>query len=279
MTIKLADMHIHSYHSDGTITPKEILDSALSNNVGLLAITDHDTLVGTLELQDLCREANILYLPGVELDSLENKVNIHILAYGIDLNDENFRQFVSKNWTLLDTVNAKLIEEMQVDYSCISVADYQNYSYNRRLGGWKALHYLMDRGLTKALREGFPLYIKYGCTYDCVDFPSVKTVCQQIHMAGGKAILAHPGVTIKENDISRFEKEALKLLSYGIDGIECYYPTHTPEITQLCLDICNGQNLLITTGSDCHGTFGTAEIGETNITIDMLNLGDLLKTS
>ncbi|MDD3172245.1 MAG: PHP domain-containing protein [Herbinix sp.] len=275
MTDKIADLHIHSYYSDGTMSPKEILEAALPRGVGLLTITDHDTLDGTLELQELCLGKEVHYITGIELSSLDNVNNTHILGYGINLQDKEFCSFVKRNRILLDTVNSMLIEKMQADYDCISVSDYNAYTYDRTKGGWKALHYLVEKGLTTSLREGFALYPRYGCTYDCVDFPSVQTVCQNIHKAGGKAVLAHPGVTVKEADITVFENEVLRLISYGIDGIECYYPTHTEEITKICLQVCKNHNLLITTGSDCHGEFGTAEVGEMNIPISMLNLAGL----
>jgi predicted metal-dependent phosphoesterase TrpH len=108
-----------------------------------------------------------------------------------------------------------------------------------------------------------------------VDFPSIETVCENIHKAGGKAVLAHPGVTIKETDIDLFEKELRRLILSGPDGIECYYPTHTLEITQLCLKICRERDLLITSGSDCHGSFGTAEVGQMSTPIKLLQLGSL----
>lgn len=272
MKEKIADLHTHSYYSDGTMSPKEILTVALEKGVGILAITDHDTLEGSLELQELCTGYDILYIPGVELDSIDYEANIHILGYGMDLQNEEFRNFVEQNRILLDTVNSLLIKKMQVDYDCISVSDYKKYTYDRSKGGWKALHYLMEKELIHTLREGFAFYPRYGCTYDCVNFLSVEAVCQYIHKAGGKAILAHPGVTVKEEDLNKFEQEVRRLISYGADGIECYYATHTEEITRICLNICEEHDLLITCGSDCHGNFGNAKVGETNTPIHKLKL-------
>ena len=272
MTGTIADLHIHTYYSDGTMSPEEILNTALLKGVAVLAVTDHDVLEGTLELQQLCQNHDIKYISGVELDSLDHGNNVHILGYGMDLKNKEFLDFVHQNRTKLDTVNSMLIEKMQEDYVNISVTDYMNYTYDRAKGGWKALHYLMEKGLTDSLREGFAFYPKYNCTYQCVNFLSVEEVCRYIHNAGGKAVLAHPGVSIKEEDIHIFKKELLRFISYGLDGIECYYPTHKNDITAICLQICKEQDLLITCGSDCHGTFGFAEVGQTNTPISKLNL-------
>lgn len=276
MTEKIADMHTHTYYSDGTMSPEELLNAALENGVGLLAITDHDTLEGTLKLQELCRNHDIIYIPGIELDSLDHGANIHVIGYGMDMKNQEFCSFVDRNRILLDKVNSMLIDKMQHEYDNISVSDYTNFTYDRSKGGWKALHYLMSKGLIHSLREGFAFYPQYGCTYDRVDFLPVEEVCTYIHKAGGKVILAHPGVSVKEHDIAIFEKEVRRLVRLGPDGIECYYPTHSEEITQICLKICAEQNLLITCGSDCHGKFGFSEVGETKTPICNLNLKGLI---
>jgi 3',5'-nucleoside bisphosphate phosphatase len=277
MAEKLADMHTHTFYSDGTMSPTEILQAALNKGVALLAITDHNILEGTRELKKLCKGLNISYVSGVELDSLDNGINVHILGYGINLESEEFCAFVDRNHLLLDQVNSMLIDKMQDDYDSISYSDYLEYSYDCTTGGWKAIHYLLDRGITNSLRDGFVFYPQYSCTYDKVDFLSVREVCEYIHRAGGKAVLAHPGVTVKQNELQIFEKEVHRLTGYGLDGIECYYPTHTEEVTKICLNICHEQDLLITCGSDCHGKFGTAEVGGTNTPIQQLKIHGLYK--
>jgi predicted metal-dependent phosphoesterase TrpH len=272
---KIADLHIHSFYSDGTMSPEDILTAALANGVGLLAITDHDVLDGSIKLQKLCDKYDIQYLSSVELDSLDNGTNIHILGYGVNLSDEEFCCFVERNRILLETVSIKLIEKMQKDYDSITLSDYLEFSYDKKKGGWKALNYFMEKGLTKCLKEGLTFYSKYGCSYDCVEFPSVSLVAQSIHNAGGKAILAHPGEIIDEMDITAFQKEVLRLIDLGLDGIECYYPSHTNDITKVCLEICRDRNLLITAGSDCHGEFGHTRVGEMSIPIEQLNLENI----
>lgn len=270
---KLVDLHIHSFYSDGTMSPEDILDAALKKGVGVLAITDHNMLEGSLQLQKLCDKHEIKYIPAVELDSLDNGIDVHILGYGMSLSDEGFRYFVKMNHILLETVNIKLIEKMQEEIDSITLPDYLEFTYDNKKGGWKALHYFMKKGLTKSLKEGIAFYTKYGRAYNCVDFPSVSSVCQYIHNAGGKAVLAHPGEVIKETDLISFQKEVLRLIDLGLDGIECYYPSHTEAITNVCIAICKDRNLLITAGSDCHGAFGSAEVGEMNISMDQINLG------
>ncbi len=271
------DLHLHSYYSDGTMSPEEIVRRAIANNVGVLAITDHNVITAVKELQEIAPASGICFIPGVELDSIDREMDIHILGYGVDIEDLPFISFVKKNREILDQISTRLISDMEGDYEGISLEDFHAFSYDREKGGWKALHYFKEKGLTGSLREGFAIYNRYGITNDSGDYPSTGEVIRQIHRAGGKAILAHPGVSVREEDMDRFQLRLLELIDQGFDGIECYYPTHTKEITQLCLALCRARGLLITTGSDCHGTFGYSEVGELKITLDQLELGDLQK--
>lgn len=256
------DFHIHSYYSDGTMSPKEILEEAARKKISRLAITDHNVLEGAKELGILCEQREIEYISGVELDVNEQGVNYHILGYDVDLENELFKMRVKENRAKLEEVNIKLIEKMAHDYKEVSLEEYNAFNYKRELGGWKTLHYLIHKGLAENVEDAFYYYQKYNHNYTCVDFPNVETVCQWIHEAGGKAVLAHPGRVIKTKDMEVFKKTILSMLPMGIEGIECYYPTHSKEIEKICLEICKEHNLIITSGSDCHGDFEETTIGQ-----------------
>jgi predicted metal-dependent phosphoesterase TrpH len=276
MNHKIADLHIHSLFSEGTLTPEEIIAIAVEKGLGLIAITDHNVLEGSREIQKLNDKKELLLISGVELDALDRGKNLHILGYGMDLTNERFREFTEKNRLLLESVDERLIVRMQREYNNISLKEYLNYNYDRKNGGWKALHYFVEKGITNSLTAGFAFYSKYELSYNCIEFPSVSMVCNNIHSAGGKAILAHPGRVINVTERNDFKREITRLIDLGIDGIECYYPTHSHEVTEDCLSVCEELGLLITAGSDCHGYFGKTEIGEMEIPISWLNLGDIL---
>lgn len=266
------DLHIHSYYSDGTMSPEEIIQEAIKNNVSVISITDHDMLDGSRKGIALTSNTNITCIPGVELNANHEDVNYHILGYGIDLNDEILIGRISNNRDLLEEVNIKLIEKMESDYQSVSVKDYKAFNYDRALGGWKALHYFVQKGITKNLLEGFLLYQKYNHKYTCVAFPSIEEVVEWIHDAGGKAVLAHPGKVIESGNDQEFREELLKIVQMGIDGVECYYPSHSKEITEVCEEVCNEKKLCITSGSDCHGTFENTTIGQLCIEAGMIRL-------
>lgn len=274
--MQTADLHIHSCFSDGTFTIPEILEQARKENVGLLAVSDHDMLDGARLLQKLAKgnEAyqNIKCIPAVEINTLDCGNNVHVLGYYVDLEDETFKEFIEKNRAMLDDVSVQLICKMEKEHDNISLDEFLKFTYDRTKGGFEALHYLLEKGFTDSLRDGFGYFTLYDCPYSCVDFPSIETAIKQVHRAGGIAIMAHPGVTIKTKEQQEFEAELNRYLSMGFDGVECYYPLHTDWMTQTCLNLCKEKNLKISAGSDCHGTFGTANINEMKIEVEKVSV-------
>lgn len=275
MTTRYADLHIHSYYSDGTLTPQEIIDKALSKQIDIIAITDHNELNGSRELMRLDKPKGFTCIPGVELDTMYCSTNIHILAYNVDLYDNDFIKFVNRNAELLEQTNIELVKRLSKDYSEITLEEYKRFEYNRRKGGWKALHYFQYKGIATTLEDSFKLYFKYGSAYNKTKFPSVEDVIKNIHLAGGKAILAHPGRVFKSLTIEKLKETLNNLFILGIDGVECYYPSHTEEQQNIFTNICKN-NKIITSGSDCHGDFEETEIGEMNTSIVVLNNIELI---
>lgn len=255
--LPFADLHVHSYFSDGTASPSKLLRMAEESGVGLLAVADHDTFSGSAELCSLAENSNVKCIPAAEITCTENKKQIHVLCYRPDFSNKSFMSFVADGRHKLDMMSVRLIEKMEKAGLDVSVDEFDKYEYNRSGGGWKALHYFVNKGITENLHDGTSFYDSFGCGYDTADFSSVKTAIEKIHSANGIAVIAHPGVSIPFNDPQLFASELKKYISYGADGIECFYPEHSDEITAICEKICDDSGLIKTCGSDYHGAFGS----------------------
>ena len=72
------------------------------------------------------------------------------------------------------------------------------------------------------------------------------------------------------------ERQVEALVERGLEGVECHYPLHGPDTTAMLRRLCLEKGLLITAGSDCHGTFGRTRVGEMDVERDMLRLEGLL---
>lgn len=273
--MNLADMHIHSMYSDGTLKPAEIVRMARARGVRLISVCDHNEIEGTLETYVLAKNAGIDFISGVEMDAIYNGLDMHILCYGADLENIQLRACIRRARRRLDEMSDTLLQRMIEDYPQLDRNEYANFAHDFRLGGWKMLQYLMHKGITARLRDGVPLYERYGVRYCDAGFDAAQDVIRAIHAAGGCAVLAHPGVIFPCEPLSKFIECVDTAMDMGLDGVECYYPRHSSGMQRALVELCRRRGALITAGSDCHGAFGHNEIGQTRTPIAQLALGKL----
>ena len=277
----LTDLHMHSYYSDGTMSPREIVEDAKKRNVQLIAITDHNVLDSYTELKEAAEEFGIKVIRGVEIDARFEDIVVHILAYNFEDNENLFNLIHKANNELLETI-IELIKTMEYDYENISSEDYEAYDYDKRKGGWKGIHYLFDRGITSELFEGVKYYGKYKCGHEYFDYPTVEEVVKAVHEANGYVVLAHPCNYYKNNTKEEVLEKLEKFKSIGIDGVECYYPANSEMMTETCVEFCKNNDMIITVGSDSHGEFGAVSkgieyyIGAVKKDSSELNLKDMI---
>ena len=277
----LTDLHMHSYYSDGTMSPREIVEDAKKRNVQLIAITDHNVLDSYTELKEAAEEFGIKVIRGVEIDARFEDIVVHILAYNFEDNENLFNLVHKAKNELLET-SIELIKRMENDYENISSEDYEAYDYDKRKGGWKGIHYLFDRGITSELFEGVKYYGQYKCGHEYFDYHTVEEVVKAVHEANGYVVLAHTCNYYKNNTKEEVLEKLEKFKSIGIDGVECYYPANSEMMTETCVEFCKNNDMIITVGSDSHGEFGAVSkgieyyIGAVKKDSSELNLKDMI---
>lgn len=265
-----ADLHIHTTASDGTWTPAELINEAQKSGLGFIAVTDHDSVANVAEAGRMAAEAGIKFLPGAEICSTKNDLSFHILGYGIDITHKPLLELMHHNEALLEQKDVDSIRFLARDGWAVDEAEFASYTYDRRRGGWRALAYLIDKGLCTGVSDFFSRIFTPEHDLGFPVFPTITEVISTIHDAGGVALCAHaasgfhgPGLE-KVMDLLRSEK---------FDGFECYHSNHSAEGTQRLLAHCDKHHLLISGGSDCHGTFvPSRHLGEPYVDTDMLRL-------
>lgn len=254
----MIDLHIHSVYSDGTLSPARIVAEAVERGVSGIAVCDHNVIAGSIEARPIAEAAGLKFLPGVEIDAMLLGRDAHILCYGADFTNEELLFRIRHARARLDWMSDELLRHMLPDFPGLDYAEYEALSHDPSQGGWKLLQYLKAKGVTSALNDAMHFYGDYGVGYEAAGFHCAEDVIRSIHAAGGCAILAHPGVTFREAPVEALE-EARRL---GIDGAECFYPRHTAALTERLLRFCDFHNLSATAGSDCHGSYERARIGD-----------------
>ncbi len=273
------DLHVHSTYSDGMLTPEELAAQAVAAGVSVIAKADHDTIEGREHMRRACHEAGIGCIDAVEIDTIYRGEDYHVLAYGYDGDSAAFAEHVRFGREKLDNMTWELMALLQAEGKPISREDYESYPETVGRGGWKGLYYLQDRLGFDSCYPVFSLYPDYGITYAQARFAPMELTLRRIHEAGGIAILAHPGdasrmEAAQDRDMCAMIEE---LFALGLDGVECFYPKHSPEETERFVQLCRKHGKLITSGSDCHGAFSGKPVGYMKKTREDLNLGPLLE--
>lgn len=270
------DLHVHTWYSDSSLSPRQVVEEAIRSRVGVFAVADHEGFEGSIQAGKLAKDAGLLCIPAAELECTWEGVQLHILSYGADPTDPLLKGLAARNREILDAMSDTLIQRMMPEYPMLSLEGFRAFSHDRSLGGWKGLHYLHSMGVTQTAKEGVHLYTQYEVLYENAGFPDLSTLLDAIHGAGGKAVLAHPGYTLRALDEAEMEYSVRELIGRGLDGLECYYPLHDAQTVLSLYALCLERDLLITAGSDCHGSFGHTRVGEMDIKLDQLRLNGLL---
>lgn len=264
----MIDLHIHSIYSDGTLSPEQIVAEAVQNGVSGIAVCDHNVIAGSIETRPIAEKAGLKFLPGVEIDAMLLGRDAHILCYGADFTDAALLSRIRHARSRLDWMSDELLRRMLPDFPTLDYAEYEALAHDSAQGGWKLLQYLKAKGITEKLNDAMHFYGDYGVGYEAAGFHRAEDVINSIHAAGGCAILAHPGVTFRENPVEALN-EARRM---GIDGAECFYPRHNAALTQRLLQLCDAFGLSATAGSDCHGSYERARIGDSCVGAEHLRL-------
>lgn len=246
------DLHIHSTASDGTWTPGEVVAAAVAAGLGAIAVTDHDSVANVAATRKLAEEAGLKFITGTEICSTKDDFCFHILGYGIDINNKQLGELLAHNEQLLqdkddDSVKLLIEQGWPLDFG-----EFLQYDYDRRRGGWKALAFLQDKGLCGDVNDFFSRIFTKEHDLAFPTFPSVKEVVDAIHGAGGVALCAHAASGFHGPGLAA---TLLELAKEDFDGFECYHSGHSKADTAALLTYCRQHQLLISGGSDCHGTF------------------------
>lgn len=269
------DLHIHSTYSDSSRSPEEIAALARERNVSLVSICDHATIEAYGTFPELCRRNGIQCVLGVELGAAWKGESVHMLAYQFDQNNEAMEELIHKQHSEMDC--EYIVLNMIRDYPQMSLEDYRHFEYPREKGGWKYLYYAAARGAASTYEEAnLTIFSKYAAPNELSDTGecSVQEFCRLVTQAHGVPVLAHPGYLYYRNP-DGFLPMLGEMKECGLQGIECYYPSHTKDLTELCVDFCKKNDLRITAGCDCHGEFDPTEgftIGALEVTLPMLDL-------
>jgi len=264
----LVDLHIHTKASDGTWDRHELIERLPENNIGLFSITDHDTIENSRLALDELEGYDLKFMIGVEISCTYMNKNYNLTAYSFDANDTSLLQLLEENRRAWDDNNARMIRLLEADNSTVDYSNYKRYQYERNRGGWKSLNFLLDLKLIRDVPGYLDLFQRLE---NKLVFKDPETIINTVRKAQGVSFLAHPNAYFHGPSLPT--EQLKKWIDFGISGIECYSPYPGLVKAEDYVSFCKKNDLLISGGSDCHGTFNNTKLGNPRITLDMLNMG------
>jgi 3',5'-nucleoside bisphosphate phosphatase len=257
---KYVDLHIHTSFSDGTHTVQEILEIASQKKLKAIAITDHDCMDAYPFAQQQGSQLGMEVIPGLELSSEMDGVDVHILGYFVDITNAPLVQQLKELKQARYLRAEKIVNNLNRQGIDLRFETVLNIAGTAAIGRPHIAAALLKEELVYSFREAFDKYIGYESPA-YVKKLSIKPheMFRLIRDAGGVPVLAHPGVSGVEDRIPLFIKE-------GLLGIEVYHSEHKPDQEHHYLHICKKNDLAFTGGSDFHnGHQNKSDVGHPKV--------------
>lgn len=246
--VKKTDLHIHTIYSDGTYTPEEAVRVAKDKSLSAVAITDHDNTGAIMPALKYGAKVGVEVIPGIELSCEYNGVEIHILGYYINWENNWFQEKLKvfqkarerRAYHILSKLKELGVEiDEQMLFSQASMGSISRIHFARCLVEKGEAKNMVD-AFQKFLIEGKPAFVKKLRI-------TPEEALSMVHRVGGVAVLAHP---VFGGGHRHFVK---KLKRLGLSGIEAYHPCHTFKQSEKYVKIADELDLFITGGTDSHG--------------------------
>lgn len=252
--MRFADLHTHTYHSDGTRSPREVIDVALSYGIEIIAISDHDNLAAYFEIKGYADERGVTLIPATELSCAYEGVDIHILAYAFDAHDERIAARLQHFREARQSRGRRIVEKLRALGYNISSERVEQLAAGGAVGRPHVARALVEGGYVASVSDAFDLLLRPGKPgYVEKDRFAIEEAIALMRATGGVTSIAHPTLY---PDHARIVPQ---LLDAGIDGIEVLHPDVDEASREIYTSIARFRGKMLTGGSDDHGTVKKTE--------------------
>ncbi len=253
MPNKRIDLHMHTTHSDGTLTPNELVSLARSENLSCVALTNHDTINGISEAQTAGHSHGVEVIAGVEISVVFDPGTMHILGYFLDIQNHGLQSGLEGIQRDRRERNPKIIEQLRSLGVEISLDEVARASGGGQIGRPHFARVLVEKKYAKDNQEAFKRYLSKGApAYVDKRRITSREAIQMIREAGGVASLAHPKQLRLERG-EAFENVIAQLMEEGLSGLEVYSSCQSPGEAAYYMEVAKRFGLVPTGGSDFHG--------------------------
>lgn len=252
MTNPIIDLHSHSLISDGTDTPDHVVVRAASNGVDVLALTDHDTVAGYSDALRAAERVGVQLVFGAELSTKNKGKSQHLLAFGFDPNNKALRELMDSSFNSRET-RADALYAVFEDNGFVLDRDAVQADVGA-FGAPGRAHFgsaLVRHGYADTVQDAFERFLSKGQIGYIDRFtPTIEAAISAVRYAGGKSVIAH--CRGRKSEVT--EQRLSELVDLGLDGIEVFHQEHDEPTRAELLGIARNLDVVVTGGSDYHGT-------------------------
>ena len=268
----IIDLHIHSKScSDGNFTVEEIVREAKTRGIGLMSITDHDSIGCQEQAVALARQNGIRYISGVELNVTFShprcregeSISLDFLGYQFDVKNRELKDKLQQMAKYREERAAKILDKINAEFEKEEIEKLTKNDMKKIqdsadgvLGRPHIADYLVKKGIVRTKQEAFD---KYLVKCDVPKYPLyIEEASRLVRNAGGIIVLAHPndphGTSLVSLTKSLPEQTEIIEESFSryIDGVECWHSRNDLQTTKHYVEFAEKHELIMTGGSDCH---------------------------
>jgi 3',5'-nucleoside bisphosphate phosphatase len=265
--VKTADLHTHTFYSDGTESPERVVELAKNAGLSAIALTDHDNTESMAIAQPAADRLGLELIPGIEMSAATQNLEVHILGLFIDFAHPPLVEHLK----VQQQRRVHRVHEMTKRLAAVGVRieadEVLQLAGMGTVGRPHVARILLKRGYVTSLPEAFDKYLgpkSAGFVPGSTVAPA--EIIKLIRGAGGAPVLAHPVFLKKDALIDDFTRQ-------GLAGLEVYHSSHTPEQVRQYEMVADRLKLLPTGGSDFHGAAKGegSEIGTVKVPYDYVD--------
>ncbi len=250
---KYIDLHTHSSASDGSMRPFELVRHAKEAGLAAIALTDHDTIEGVDEAIEEGNKIGVEVVAGLEI-SADYNPEMHILAYFFNGTHKNIVPILANLRENRKTRNPKIIKKLEDMGFPMTMEEVEAEASGSVVGRPHVAKVMLRKGYVKSIEEAFEKYLSSGKpAYFKKDKLTPEESIKEIVKAGGIPVVAHPKYLY--HTYSQLDELFERLAAAGLRGVEAIYVDNTQDETGNFLRLAIKHNLLVTGGSDYHGTY------------------------
>ena len=246
------DLHSHSTASDGVLSPSELVARAATGGVRVFALTDHDTTAGVDEAATAAQAHGVQLIPAVEVSSLWESREIHVVGLGVDPSHQVLRQGLAWNQEQRRSRIRSMARRLEERAGIGGVMEAMEPRPGNQPGRGQLARFLVEQGYCRSTQQAFDRYLRRGRPgYQRAGWMALATAVSLIRQAGGVAVLAHPLAYKMTGAWMRRLLTAFREAGGG--GVEVVVGTSDRQRVDQVLGYALRFDLLASMGSDFHG--------------------------